>query len=476
MSSKIKIAIIDSGINRNLIQIEKLKDELIVDENNVCKVDNSIPKTTDYLHGTICALIIEKYCPDCVFSSIRILDETGKGGIEKIEPALEWCCQNNITLVNLSLGTTHFKESEKLNRLINRFVYKGLIIVAAVSNIGFFTFPASFSNVIGVSTKGNCSLYVDNYVHLGIDTVVSSEHIIELCGKEYKTSLSNSYAAPYVSALIIQKIIEGAKYDIHMLKEYVRKRSHIDLTGNLYNPDWIFKAYMKNGQGNSKENYYFEVVSDNDRDFEHEADTIIANSLAELEKLDIDKKNLVYLGDDDIENINISGFKWSWHTRVQQIIRNQYEGKGLDIPLVILEIDDSLDKYYILSKFRKLFENDGYNSYVISMEPEGVLYRFEYIPDIQASLSEQLIRNFVEGQVFYKQNDLVLWNVSREQKAMIYALYPKYDIEIVFGKKETLVYIERNLAHKQTYNTLPEGYISIIYDLIIRCLTEEEHE
>ena len=69
MSSKIKIAVIDSGINRKLVQTEKLKDELIVDENNICREDSSVPQATDFLHGTICALIIEKYCPDCIFSS-----------------------------------------------------------------------------------------------------------------------------------------------------------------------------------------------------------------------------------------------------------------------------------------------------------------------------------------------------------------------------------------------------------------------
>lgn len=476
MSSKIKIAVIDSGINRKLIQSEKLKDELIVDENNICREDDSVLQTTDYLHGTICALIIEKYCPDCVFSSIRILDQTGKGGIEKIEPALEWCCQNGINIVNLSLGTTHFKENEKLNRLINKFVYRGLIIVAAISNIGFFTFPASFTNVIGVSTESSTLLYTDDYVHLGIDTIVSSEHTIKLNEKEHKTSLSNSYAAPYISALIAQKMMNEEVCDIHILKEYVRKKSQIGMDDNLYNPDWIYKACMQFKKRNSKAEYYFETVVGNCEDFEHEGDTVIVSSMTELEQLDIGKKNLVYLGYDDIESISISGFKWSCNTRVQQIVNNRYQGSGLDVPLVVLEIDASLDKYFILSKFRQLFENDGYNSYVISMEPEGVLYRFEYIPDIHEPLTEHLIRNFIEGQIFYKQNDIVLWNVSSEQKTNIDTLYPEYDIEIVFNKIEVLVYIEKKLTYRQIYNTLPEEYIGVIYNLIVRCLTEEEYE
>lgn len=476
MSSRIKIAVIDSGINRNLVRKEKLKDELMVDENNICREDTSVPQATDCLHGTICALIIEKYCPDCIFSSIRILDHEGKGGIEKIEPALEWCYQNEINIVNLSLGTTHFKENEELNRLINKFAYKGLIIIAAISNIGYFTFPASFTNVIGVSTEGKSLLYTNNYVHLGIDTVVPSEHIIKLSGEEQITSLSNSYAAPYVSALVIQKMMKDTTCDIHMLKEYVRKKSRINIDANLYNPDWIYKAYIQGKKRASKAEYYFETVSQNGEDFAHEVDTVIISSMIELEQLDIGKKNLVYLGDEDIESISVSGFKWSRNTRIQQIVNNRYQGNGLDIPLVVLETDESLDKYFILSKFRRLFKNNGYNSYVISMEPEGVLYMFEYIPDIHTPLSEKLVRNFIEGQVFYKQSDLVLWNVSREQKKDLYTLYPEYDIEIIFNEVEVLVYIEKNMIYRQVYNTLPEDYISVVYDLIVRCLTEEEHE
>ena len=34
MSRKVKIAVIDNGINRNLVKKEKLRDEVVVDANN----------------------------------------------------------------------------------------------------------------------------------------------------------------------------------------------------------------------------------------------------------------------------------------------------------------------------------------------------------------------------------------------------------------------------------------------------------
>lgn len=476
MISKVKIAIIDNGINRKLVEEKKLKDELTVGENKICIKDYSEPQTTDYLHGTICALIIVKYCSECLFSSIRILNQEGKGGSEKIEPALEWCYQNNIKVINLSLGTTCFKESEKLNRVINKYVNRGLIIVAATSNIGFFTSPASFTNVIGVTTMDSPLSYINDYMHLGIDTVVSSEHIIKLGDKEYKTSPSNSNAAPYVSAVVAQKITDDETCDIHTLKKYVREKSHIVMEDGLYTPDWVYKAYMHNRKNESKAAYYFETVTGRYEDIEHEVDTIIARSKSELEQINIENKNLIYLGNGDIENINLSGFRWSRRTKIKQIVSNQYQGNGLDIPLIILDIEDSLDEYYIMSEFRKLFEKNGYNAYVIGNKPESVIYRLEYIPDINTPLTEQLVKDYIEGQIYYKQSDLILWSLTKRQKKTICNMYPDYDIEIIFGKSEFLVYAEENLLLKKIYDDITYEYIKKVYSIIMNCLMEDEHE
>lgn len=475
MISDINIAIIDNGINKEALN-KKLRSVLAVDKTNRCIKDDSELSSVDCLHGTTCALIINKYCPECTLHSVRILNYEGKGKIEKIEPALEWCCQNSIKLVNLSLGTTHFNDNVKLNRLLNKYVNRGLIIVAAISNAGFYTFPASYTNVIGVATTDSPLLYSKDYIHLGIDVVVPSEHTVEMYGVECKSTLSNSYATPYVSALIAKKISEGNNYNILDIKKYIKQESHVDIIGGLYNPDWVYKAYIPNKQNRSKADYYFEAVTGIYEDIKNEVDTVIFYSKTELNHIDVGKKNLIYLGDEDIHNIHIPGFKWSWQTRVQQIVNNQYRGNGLEVPLIILDLEDSVDKYFVLSKIRDLFGNDGYNAYTVSMEPESVLYRIEYIPNIQMPLTDQLVTNFIEGQVFYKQNDLILWNVSKDQKSNINRLYPDCDVEILFNEGEIFVYIEKNMIYKQAYNDLTEECIRSIYDVLVSYMAEEENE
>lgn len=478
MNEKIKIAIIDNGINREFVKKEKLRDEFVVDANNDCKEEHLEIQITDFMHGTICALIIEKYCPECVFSSIRILDQTGKGGIEKIEPALEWCYKNKIKIVNLSLGTTHFKEKEKLNKLINKYTYKGLIIVAAVSNIGYFTSPASFANVIGVSNVESPLLYSKDYIHLGLDAVVISEHMIMLGDKEHKTSPSNSYAAPYVTALVTKEILQNGICNIYKLKEFVRKKSQIPMEKDLYEPDWVYKAYVMGRKKTSRASYYFETVSGEFNEIREEVDTIIAFSMADLEKLEAKNKNVIYLGKEDIHNIDVQGFFWSKETRQRQILYNHYQGNGLEVPVVILAIEDAIDKFYVLTELKRAFASDGYNAYTIGMEPECVLYALEYMPEPVSDINAW--KNFIESQVFYKQGDLVIWSVPLEEKDKFLQVYPDCDVQINIyneGDNNTVEFsFEGEKIEKKIPGLIDRKDVEEIYHVIESKLTEEEDE
>lgn len=64
MSLEIQIAVIDSGLNEKLLDRKKIRNRFEVDENNDFIEERSMSKASDFLHGTICAIIIEKYCPD----------------------------------------------------------------------------------------------------------------------------------------------------------------------------------------------------------------------------------------------------------------------------------------------------------------------------------------------------------------------------------------------------------------------------
>lgn len=60
---------------------------------------------------------------------------------------------------------------------------------------------------------------------MGIDTVVPSEHIIKMFDEEIRTSLSNSYAAPYACALIANRLNIDKTLSIKKLKEYAKSKA-----------------------------------------------------------------------------------------------------------------------------------------------------------------------------------------------------------------------------------------------------------
>lgn len=476
MDKNIKIAIIDNGINERFIKSE-LEQSIVIDEMGICIVDTKNIDQQQFQHGTNCAMILEKYCSDCHLISIRILDENGRGAIKSIYPALEWCYKNQIRLINLSLGTVDFRDCEKLKALVNECAAKGMIIISATANSGFVSYPASFTNVIGVATTNSPLSYSKDYMQMGIDSIVPSEHMVKMCDKEIKTSLSNSYAAPYICALIANKLSNNKTLDIVKLKRYAKEQSHIEMTVEGYEPDWIYRAYISGRGTTSRAEYYFETVTGTYDEIQGKIDTVIAYSMEELENLDIRNKHLIYLGNEDIHNIDVQGFIWSRETRQRQIEHNCYQGNGLEVPVVILAVEDKIDKFYVLTELKRAFANSGYNAYAIGMEPECVLYALEYMPE---PVSEDIDawKNFIESQTFYKQSDLVIWCIPVEDQDKYMKVYPDCDVQIVLyneGDNNIVEFsFEGEKVEKKISGLIDRKDVEEIYHIIETKLTEDE--
>lgn len=476
MRQGIRVAIIDNGINELFLK-RKLEKSITINGKGICMIDTKKISQQQFQHGTNCAMILQKYCSDCHLVSIRILDENGRGAIKSIYPALEWCYNNQISLVNLSFGTVDFRDCEKLKVLINKYAVKGMIIIAATANSGFVSYPASFTNVIGVATTDSPLNYSKDYMQMGIDAVAPSEHMVKIFNEEIKILLSNSYAAPYVCALIANRLNTDRNLGIKKLKEYAKEQSQIEMAERVYEPDWVYKAYITGRKKTSRADYYFETVSGELSDIQEEIDTVIVFSMADSENLDLKNKNLIYLGKEDIHNIDVQGFFWSRETRQRQILNNHYQGSGLEVPVVILAIETAIDSFYILTELRKVFANGGYNAYTIGMEPECVLYGLEYMPEPVSD--HESWKNFVESQVFYKQSDLVIWCVPLEDREKFLKVYPDCDVEISLCNEgeNTVVKIsfEKEKAENTIIGLIDRKDIEEIYHIIETKLTEEEN-
>ena len=249
---KPRVAFIDSNINITYI------NNLIKDGQSVRGVwrisdDKAIPLTDPLLdtlsHATLCAKIFLDYTLSaCDLFFINIWkEEESKANINSLIIALSWCLENKITLINLSLGTTLVSDISVLFSIINILIKKNIIIVAASSNAQKLTFPASFSQVIGVKSlqckAGEAGfIYHENSIDRIEISCYVKEEVIEFQGNHYPLYAANSLAAPIISAKICNLLMEEGYNSIDKIKMKLKAHS-LSLSNNIN--DNIYQKYFK---------------------------------------------------------------------------------------------------------------------------------------------------------------------------------------------------------------------------------------
>jgi len=197
-----EIAVIDDGVSMDVIP--DLNFRLVFKKGFIVE-DKKI--VSHMSHGSICAAIIRKYAPQSEIGSIRVLHKYGIGNLDALLKALEWCVENEIKLIHMSIGSTQSSDYPALRKMVNKVVENGGIIIAACKNGCNVSYPASFSNVIGVRADWTLigSQYIINKIpNGGIELSASACHDLNLLpdAEQYTVTKYNSFAAPVISAHI----------------------------------------------------------------------------------------------------------------------------------------------------------------------------------------------------------------------------------------------------------------------------------
>lgn len=200
------IAIIDDGVYLNtFINVDELMFSIEISDKVIYKKNDNSNETIS--HGTTCASIIKKYAPNSKIGSIKIIpDNNNRTSIYNLVKALEWCYDNNIKFIHMSLGSSDYSEISFLEDIIEKLLIKKCIIIAALNNNMKFSIPSCIDGVICV--KHSSILKDDQFYKCDVglfdaDFVASSYHnLVKSNGDEYTTPLCNSYAAPLITANI----------------------------------------------------------------------------------------------------------------------------------------------------------------------------------------------------------------------------------------------------------------------------------
>lgn len=219
----ITVAILDTGIDTNHVC---LKDRIIGGKNftNEGKEDD----ITDWNgHGTHVAGIIagnraEKgitgVAPECNLLIVKVLNRFGDGAFPSIVRGLEYAIEQNVDIINMSLGGR--ADDDSLHETIKKAIDKGICVCCASGNNGDgrgdtdeINFPGNYHEVIevgAVDRENNIAKFSNSNPE--VDIVSYGVNIMSTFkNNKYATTSGTSQATPHVSgalALIKQYCIE----------------------------------------------------------------------------------------------------------------------------------------------------------------------------------------------------------------------------------------------------------------------------
>lgn len=225
---KIKAAILDDGVNIKYANNVKLSGNFELVDNCVVEYDSN--NNYESSHGTECAGIFCSYARNYELISIKILDEKRTGCKHDLIDALKWCRDRGIELINLSIGSSCYQDYNEIKSTIEELQANGIIIVAACCNRNIRTYPASLPEVIGVRADLTGALAENEFVfidkpHDGINIVAYNRSIYYLPNGEKRLIPANSYAAPFITALVCNYMSEMEYYDLDTISQFLKAGS-----------------------------------------------------------------------------------------------------------------------------------------------------------------------------------------------------------------------------------------------------------
>lgn len=385
------IAIIDNGINKDQFEGELLFD---ISVNDLGEIEEEYEQPEIFLHGTYCAMIIKEIFPECILGSVAILDGFGKGTFEKLVIALKWCSEHNAKIINLSLGTTCFQDKLEMQKLVNQYAMNGMCFVAAGTNRDYtITYPASFTNVLGVEIGKKFDL--STKIDLGLDFQAPCEKELIMKDGAIKIDFFNSYACPYITAIVGKIVQIGKINNICSIKCYLYSlfyKSYVP-----YFPDWIYKAYIYEDTSGLEKYENFD-----------DADTVIVKNVEVLRKVASSKKHIVYLGKENNELQSDCRFFWSRNSKIKQIFNSRIMNKKITIPIITFEVENPIEYIRYAYYLKKVLMNEGYNIYIITFIPESILCGMEFLPEEILERDNFVLENYLVCEIEERQYDAIL--------------------------------------------------------------------
>lgn len=397
------IALIDDGIIAEKCNNIRLEYDLVVGEDGVVRARSQGERIlTD--HGTTCAQIIHKYAPSASFCSLRIFcGPTLKTSVTKLLAALQWCKERRVPIIHMSVGTTRLCDHRPIQELIYDMLQQGQLIIAAHSNQwDRYTMPACYTGVLGVATdpalRGFDFHVMDVADSWGVQILASSRHDLS----EYphgirETMVSNSYAAPTITAKVHEILSSKKHYTLSPFAMYQELADRPVLTARMY-PDFLTEVIVFD-PGNQWEQttcLAFDILGryantaaflDAIRQNKKAPIILLPSPCLTLDFMDAvcncsaERLGVVYAGTAP-QHLRIKFPCVLWDEGICRFLCKRMKPEPIDPTIVMLRVEPQGEAALCLvSKMKKYLHEKGYGCLAISDFPRAYLYGLEYLPE-----------------------------------------------------------------------------------------------
>lgn len=150
----VRVAVVDSGVDASHPAVGHVAGGAVVDvdpsDPRGVRIDE-VPHDDLFGHGTACAGIIRQLAPDVELYSVRVLGARLTGRAYVFAAGLEWCIENGMQVVNMSMSTLNESWYAGFHELCDMAANAGIVLVAAMNNVRKPSYPSEFSSVMSVA-------------------------------------------------------------------------------------------------------------------------------------------------------------------------------------------------------------------------------------------------------------------------------------------------------------------------------------
>ncbi len=143
----VKVGIIDSGVNPNHPHVGGVAGGIRITPGEAGFSQDYL----DYIgHGTAVAGAIREKAPDAQLYVVKVFDRVLSTNMAAIIKAIDWCVENQIDVINLSLGTVNSEHRDVIEQAVARAAESRTVLVAAREMSDKPSLPGCLPTVVGV--------------------------------------------------------------------------------------------------------------------------------------------------------------------------------------------------------------------------------------------------------------------------------------------------------------------------------------